>query len=317
MSKIIKMTDEYREILKKEFAEALLQARCTDGRLSFTRTFDAMESKANLFFSEKAWTKMWALIREFDKEVAWHGVAHRGDGEGNDYYIEDILVYPQEVTGSTVNTDQERYQTWLYQFDDDVFNNIRMQGHSHVNMGTTPSGVDITHQEKILEQLDDDMFYIFLIYNKRGDHTIKIYDLAKNTLFENKDVTVQIIEDPDGMEKFIREAREMVKNRVYTPPAAITTPTTPATSGLGAQNTSARNTPVGKTAASAVVDNVTRLSSAQQTPANKSGKNSGKKEKKKTRYGAGHGGQASLPGFTDEDDPYGPFGYSDRFFRED
>ena len=323
MSKIIKMTDEYREQLKREFAEVLLQARCTDGKLSFTRTFDAMENKANLFFSEKAWTKMWALIREFDKEVAWHGVAHRGDGEEDDYYIEDILVYPQEVTGATVNTDQERYQTWLYQFDDDIFNNIRMQGHSHVNMPTTPSGVDITHQEKILEQLDDDMFYIFLIYNKRGDHTIKIYDLAKNTLFENKDVTVQIIEDPDGIERFVREAKEMVKDRVYTAPTRPASLTAPVTTEPGAQNPNAQNvpssapiTPIGKTAASTVVDNVTRMNGAQPS-AKQSGKKSGKKEKKKTRYGVGSGGQAAMPGFGDEDDPYGPFGYSDQFFRED
>jgi len=309
MSKIIKMTDEYREQLKREFAEAILSVRCTDGKMSFTRTFDAIDRKANLYFSEKAWEKMWALLREFDKEVAWHGVAHRGEGEGDDYYIEDILVYPQEVTGATVNTDQERYQDWLYQFDDDVFNNIRMQGHSHVYMNPAPSGVDVTHQEKILEQLDDDMFYIFLIWNKRGEKTIKIFDLQKNTLFETGDVVVHVVESEDGIAKFIREAKEMVKDRVYTaptykgpPPSSSVPAPTPATS---------------------VVNNVTQLKAPSTPPEKPANSKKNKKDKKRTKYGAGWAGanasgQTTLAGFSDEDeDPYGPFGYSDVFFRED
>ena len=315
MSKIIKMTEEYREQLKREFAEAILSVRCTDGKMSFTRTFDAINRKANLYFTEKAWEKMWALLREFDKEVAWHGVARRGEGDGDDYYIEDILVYPQEVTGATVNTDQERYQEWLYQFDDDIFNNIRMQGHSHVYMTTTPSGVDITHQEKILEQLDDDMFYIFLIWNKRGEKTIKIFDLAKNTLFETSDVVVQVVEDENGTAKFIREAKEMVKDRVYTPPAT-------------AKPTAGTTTGPGPTAATAVVNGVTNLKTLPQkaeppAPSQASGRKT-KKEKKKTKYGAGWSGsnasgngQSVLDGFSDDDNPYGPFGFSDSFFRED
>ena len=84
---------------------------------------------------------------------------------------------------------------WLMNHEDDVFNNIRMQGHSHVNMGVTPSGVDNSLYERILEQLDDEMFYIFLIYNKKGDKTFKIYDLAKNILFETGDVTVKVLDD--------------------------------------------------------------------------------------------------------------------------
>ena len=35
---------------------------------------------------------------------------------------------PQEVTVSTVNTDQAAYTEWLYGLDDDTFNKIRMQG---------------------------------------------------------------------------------------------------------------------------------------------------------------------------------------------
>lgn len=214
MSKLIKMTPEYIEEVRKEFDEALSSSKFADGKINFTKTFTSINRKATIFFTEIAWLKMQTLVREFDKEVAWHGITTRGEDEAKDeYYITDILVYPQEVTGSTVNTDQEKYQMWLMNHDDDVFNNIRMQGHSHVNMGTTPSGVDTSLYERILEQLDDDMFYIFMIWNKKKEKTIKIYDLAKNIMFETKDVTVEVMDDSTGVEQFLKGAKEMVVDK--------------------------------------------------------------------------------------------------------
>ena len=217
MAKIIKLTPECLEGIKKEFAENLTKIKLSDGKFSFTKSFESVKRNATIYFKEIAWLKMQSLIREIDKEVGWHGLAYRGtDPEKDEYIITDILVYPQEVTSATVTTDQEKYQTWLMSHEDEVFNNIRMQGHSHVNMGVTPSGVDNTLYEKILEQLEDDMFYIFMIWNKRGEKTIKIYDMAKNILFETSDCTVKVVEDETGIEKFLRESKQMVTERVYT-----------------------------------------------------------------------------------------------------
>lgn len=245
MAKIIKMTPECIDELRKEFEFTLKGLKLSDGRLNYTKSFGNIDRKANVFFTKIAWDKMQALIKEFYKEIAWHGLAYRGEDGSDDYFITDILVYPQEVTASTVTTDQEKYQMWLMQQEDDVFNNIRMQGHSHVNMGVTPSSVDTSLYDRILDQLDDDMFYIFLIYNKKGDKTFKIYDLAKNVMFDTADVTVKVLDDVsdtyhfniDGiteeesnelskflkeyrtakqMTTFVKEAKEMVKDKVTT-----------------------------------------------------------------------------------------------------
>lgn len=246
MAKIIKITPDCLAEIRKDFEETLSSAKLSDGKISFSKSFGNIKRDATVFFTHEAWQKMQALIKGFDKEVAWHGIAYRGEEGKDEYYITDILVYPQEVTGATVNTDQEKYQMWLMNHEDDVFNNIRMQGHSHVNMGVTPSGVDNSLYERILEQLDDEMFYIFLIYNKKGDKTFKIYDLAKNILFETGDVTVKVLDDDadnvdihvDGlsdeenealseflveyrtekrMDEFTTLAKEMVKDKVTTP----------------------------------------------------------------------------------------------------
>lgn len=214
MSKIVKITPEVFNSIVEEFKGALSGLKMYEGKISYSKSFDKVERTADLRFTEIAWLKMQALVREYDKEVAWHGVAHRGsDPNKDEYIISDILVYPQEVSGATVTTDQKEYQNWLFELDNDVFNNLRMQGHSHVNMSVTPSAVDTTLYESLLSQLDDTMFYIFLIWNKRGDKTVKIYDLAKNIMFDTSDIKVSIIDDGTGVEALLRDAKEKVKER--------------------------------------------------------------------------------------------------------
>lgn len=218
MSKPIRITEEYARICVAEFLAALREMRMTDGKVQYSKVLGAQDRRAALYFTPMAWVKMQLLIKNFDKEVAWHGIATRGeDPEKDEYIISDILVYPQTVTSTTVETDQAEYEKWLCDLPDDVFNNLRMQGHSHVNMGVSPSGVDTTHQGKILQQLDEDMFYIFLIWNKPGASWIKIYDFAKNAMFETADVDIHIVGDAFDHAAYMKEARELVKNQVYTP----------------------------------------------------------------------------------------------------
>ena len=128
-----------------------------------------------------------------------------------------ILVYPQEVTASTVEMDTEKYATWLMEnIEDERFNAIRMQGHSHVRMGPTPSSVDLNHQEEILQMLGDNDFYIFMIWNKSFASNIKVYDMKENTLFENSDVSVKILDEVGDLNEFLADAKAMVKDRVYS-----------------------------------------------------------------------------------------------------
>lgn len=229
MAKIIKMDEQRIQTLAQEFAEALRKLKLSDGKFTFSKDFGKIDQKAKVIFTEIAWLKQCMLVNEFDKEVAWHGIAKRGENKF-EYIVDDIIVYPQEVTGSTVNTDQQRYNEWLYQHPDDVFNNIRMQGHSHVNMVTTPSSVDTNLYEGWLSQLDDTMFYIFLILNKRGEKTIKIYDMRENIYFETADVDIEVVDEGLGFGEFIDAAKEMVQVKTYnyTQPT-YNKPSTPAT----------------------------------------------------------------------------------------
>lgn len=189
MARKIRIDSQEIDSAVEKFREAISKESFSDGKLKYELDLGNVDAKAQLVFSEIAYMKMWYLVASCDKEIAWHCTAHRGEGE-HEYHVDDVFVYPQIVSGATVNTDQEKYQNWLYSLDDDVFNNLRLQGHSHVNMSTSPSAVDNSLYERLRSQLEGDMFYIFLIWNKRGEHTISIYDYRDNIMFSNNDIEV-------------------------------------------------------------------------------------------------------------------------------
>ena len=211
MARPITMTEEMKQTAQKDFAAMLDGMKMPDGKLSYNKSFRCKDSRAVVWVTETAYQKILALVTAFSDEVGWHGTASRS--AEYEFIIADIFVYPQEVTGSTVNTDQAEYSSWLYNMDEDVFGNIRMQGHSHVNMGTTPSGVDNNHRQRILDQLEPDMFYIFMIWNKRLEVHTLIYDMEQNILYENQDVDVQLM-GSEEMESFLTDAQEKVQEKI-------------------------------------------------------------------------------------------------------
>ena len=208
MSRPIVLTDEIKRQIRDEFWETLDNTKMSDGKLSYSKSFKYENSSAVVWITPEAYKKIVSLVTEFSDEVAWHGTVSRSGEDG--FLIEDIFVYPQEVTGSTVNTDQEAYTQWLYGLDDKTFSALRMQGHSHVNMSVSPSGVDDRHRQQILDQLEGGMFYIFMVWNKSlSIHTL-IYDMERNILYEDKDVEVKLL-GGEGMDDFLADAKEKVQ----------------------------------------------------------------------------------------------------------
>jgi len=214
MAKPILLTKEMRKQAINDF-EAMLYSdsvKLNDGKLTFSKNFACKKQDAIVNISMRAYRKITALVTTSSNEVGWHGTVSRVGI--NEFLIEDIFVYPQEVTKATVTTDQELYTTWLFDFDDDKFDAMRLHGHSHVNMGVTPSVTDVAHRNQILAQLKDDMFYIFMVWNKSlSTHTL-IYDMQQNVLYENSDIEVVIEQDGD-MEEFLADAEAKVKE--YAP----------------------------------------------------------------------------------------------------
>lgn len=224
MAKRVKIDDGAIASIMEDFGR-WIRGLTTFDKATYQPKFAKVESKATLFFTETAWAKMQYLVAAYDSEVAWHGTVKRVEAGKSDFVVTDIFVYPQEVTGATVNTDQKGYQDWMYGTEDDpdsglpdeIFNNLKFHGHSHVNMATSPSTTDLDHQQSLVAQLDSSMFYVFVIWNKSNQRTVMIYDMAANTLFENSDVDVKVIQDDSvGFLKLMDDAKKMISKKSWS-----------------------------------------------------------------------------------------------------
>ena len=148
-----------------------------------------------VYITTQAYTKMRMLVDKTTTEIGWYGTVTKVPGLTGVYVIEDIIVYPQKVTGATC----EQLDNKMFEFEmsltTDQVNHKRFHGHSHVNMGTTPSGVDEQFYHDILTQVTD--FFIITVTNKRNEYTTRVYDMEHNILFT--DVPISVI-DAEGLE---------------------------------------------------------------------------------------------------------------------
>lgn len=163
----------------------------------------------------KAYIKMRLLVDKFDKEIGWYGIVNQMPGLENTYVIEDIVVYPQTVSGATCEQDEDRMFEFEMRLTTDQVNHKRFHGHSHVNMATSPSGVDENFYQELLSQVTD--FFIITITNKRNEYTTRFYDVANNILYT--DVEIHLIDDNGNMMSNWYD--EQIENNISKPTPTV------------------------------------------------------------------------------------------------
>lgn len=166
-------------------------------------------------FTEHALAKLTSLIIFADKEVAWHGFGEKVDK--GIYIIDDIIIYPQAVGPSTVRVDELEYSKWNVNMccnQTEKFDRMCLHGHSHVNMGTSPSATDLDLQHDVIDMIPKDGFYIFMIMNKSFDINFKIVDNADGLVYTTPNIklgtTNKVLSD------LVKEYREMVRYNTST-----------------------------------------------------------------------------------------------------
>lgn len=241
--KPIFLTEEMKQEMMEEFRDVLDNAKLLDGRFCYSSSYywDAEQDengkpipdKVTVRFSELAARKQEALISEFDTEVGWHGVVHRDPDDPKLFYVSDILVYPQTVTGATVRTDDLNYPKWLYEEVPPAQQNfVSYFGHSHVWMQPSPSDKDNDvaleklseqvstvmgegllpdAQEEHLRNFNGNTFYICAIWNKRGLYTMRVFDIANNKFYSEDDCEVEF-ETEQSLMSFMRNAKAKVRS---------------------------------------------------------------------------------------------------------
>lgn len=153
--------------------------------------------------SPKALMKMQTLVMGYDKEVGWYGLVDKvGQYE---YRITDILVFPQYTSSVFVDDtrdDPEEHRKWLDgNLSDEEYEHRRLWGHSHVNMGVSPSGTDLSmfdRQKHVMSAAKENKFILCVILNKRLEMFWWAYDAEEGKEYKDKEINV-MFEVEEGM----------------------------------------------------------------------------------------------------------------------
>lgn len=163
----------------------------------------------HVYITVEAYLKMRKLVDDTSTEIGWYGTVDKLPGI-NSYIINDIIVYPQIVTGATCEQDEDKMFEFEMSLTDEQVNHKRFHGHSHVNMSTGPSGVDESFYRDILSQTTD--YFIITITNKRKEYTTRFYDIENNILYT--DVPINIVTDKgELLDDWYDEAKDKLANK--------------------------------------------------------------------------------------------------------
>lgn len=211
--KTLKLTDERREQLIKEFTDMLDSKKVVaGGRITFDVGSEKAKEKQIIAYTPQAWVKLTCLLQSYSTEVAWHSLCQKV--EDGIYLVEDLIVYPQIVTGATVDTDDDAYTQFLVDLPIEQAQKMRMQCHSHVNMGVTPSGRDLNNQQEIVEGSSRKGFYIFQIWNKSLKSHSTIYDFENGVMYEDHEIEVSVLmDDGSRVDEWADDTHDIVREK--------------------------------------------------------------------------------------------------------
>ena len=167
-------------------------------------------AEPEVYITASAYIKMRKLVDDNTTEIGWYGTVDKMPGL-NAYVITDILVYPQTVTGATCEQDDDKMFEFEMSLTTEQVNSKRFQGHSHVNMGVTPSGVDEQFYQDLLSQVQD--YFIICVTNKRNEYTVRFYDMEHNILYTDLKIQV-LLEDGTDVTGWFEDTKKQLSNRV-------------------------------------------------------------------------------------------------------
>lgn len=218
--KIIKPTQEYKNKVIKEITEQINNAKSMNSIENLKIAKNTIPFKnikpPEIYIQTNVLEKMFALVENCPTECQWHGLVKRSKEKPEVFYVYDVLVFPQINTAASTDTDEDKYMDWLITImedkDQDKFNDLRLHGHSHVNMNVYSSSIDDKFQEDILTNIKDDDYYIFFVLNKNRDICILLYDYLQNILFETKDIKLYLMDNETIIKNWAKE--ELEKNTI-------------------------------------------------------------------------------------------------------
>lgn len=150
--------------------------------------------------------KMNAYVDNCESEIGWLGRVETIHGV---QFITEVYLFEQEVDGTTTEISPEGLQDFAEELlteEDGLekWNQIRMWGHSHVNMSTSPSWQD---DDQMLEFMKTGHpFFLRLIANKKGEVRIDYYDYENKLCYQNIEWEISY---PAEVTEYLRQMQEL------------------------------------------------------------------------------------------------------------
>lgn len=168
------------------------------------------EGKYNVFILPEARTKMELYCELCDKEIGWLGFVKRYNVG---FVITDFVLLKQEVHSATTEIDPTALLDFWAQTPLEQQGDIKIWGHSHVNMSPSPSGQDDSQMDYFK---DGNPWFIRLITNKKGDMNITIYDYEKGFEIHSDELITYNPKINELRTNIKKEIEEKVKEKTYT-----------------------------------------------------------------------------------------------------
>lgn len=166
-----------------------------------------------VYYTPEVWNDIQHLVQSMTKEIGWWNTVEVT--ENGNYILTDTIIPEQWVSGGETDITKDT----LAEAADELIeagvdtSKLLAWGHSHVNMGTTPSHTDVTTAMSFREDVP---FLIRGIYNKRNENRVDILDFARNILFEKVDNQVLLPAMPQARRNMLDDImKDKVHERTY------------------------------------------------------------------------------------------------------
>jgi hypothetical protein len=175
------------------------------------------DAEVTLLIDELAVVKMETYIEEASpNEVGWLGVVDKISE--TEYRCKDVYMLTQHVHGATTEITSEGLVAFAEEYGDDIVSRCMMWGHSHVNMGVSPSGQDM-EQMKLF--INNGMPWFFrVIANKKSDIGVTFFNYDNGYYIEDCKWELTPREDHTAT---IAVAKAEVKKHVLSFPVIVST----------------------------------------------------------------------------------------------
>lgn len=176
------------------------------------KTITFLDNRYELYILPTALQKMEMYCDLSDGEIGWLGFVEKYDTQG--FLITDCVLLKQEVHATTTEIDPTALLEFWNNTPTEKQEQIKIWGHSHVNMSPTPSGQDDSQMDYFK---DGNPWFIRLITNKKREYYIDIYDYEHGLKIHMDQADLKIFNPAESeLRKSIEEEiKEKVSKKEY------------------------------------------------------------------------------------------------------